>query len=117
MELTKEIFGVWILFRVKGRLDAITAPELDRELLPEIEKRLDIAFDFSELDYISSMGIRSIMRAANKTRELNHRVAVCGMRSEVKTVLSDTGVTAFLDIYDNVKDMPFAADIIVSHKN
>ena len=40
MEIKKEIFGVWILFSLKGRLDAQTAPELDRELSPEIEKRL-----------------------------------------------------------------------------
>lgn len=80
MELKKEIFGVWILFTVRGRLDAQTAPKLDKELLPEIEKRLDIVLDFSELEYISSMGIRSIMQAIKKTYELNHRVAICGMR-------------------------------------
>ena len=38
MDLKKEIFGVWILFTLKGRLDAQTAPDFDKEVLPEIDK-------------------------------------------------------------------------------
>ena len=114
MELKKEIFGVWILFTVRGRLDAQTAPKLDEELLPEIEKRLDIVLDFSELEYISSMGIRSIMQAIKKTYELNHRVAICGMRPAVKEVLSSARIDALLDVYDNLSDLPFASDIHTS---
>ena len=114
MELKKEIFGVWILFTVRGRLDAQTAPKLDKELLPEIEKRLDIVLDFSELEYISSMGIRSIMQAIKKTYELNHRVAICGMRPAVKEVLFSARVDALLDVYDKLSDLPFASDIHTS---
>ena len=114
MELKKEIFGVWVLFTVRGRLDAQTAPKLDEELLPEIEKRLDIVLDFSELEYISSMGIRSIMQAVKKTYELNHRVAICGMRPVVKEVLSSARIDALLDVYDNLSDLPFASDIHTS---
>ena len=111
MELKKEVFGVWILFTLKGRLDAQTAPDLDKEMLPEIDKRLDIVLDVSELEYISSMGIRSLVQAAKKTAEVNHRVAICGMTSEVKEVIEVSGVSAFLDVYDSVSDLPFAADI------
>ncbi len=114
MELKKEIFGVWILFTVRGRLDAQTAPKLDKELLPEIEKRLDIVLDFSELEYISSMGIRSIMQAIKKTYELNHRVAICGMRPAIKEVLSSARIDALLDVYDNLSELPFASDIHTS---
>ena len=114
MELKKEVLGVWILFTVRGRLDAQTAPKLDKELLPEIEKRLDIVLDFSELEYISSMGIRSIMQAVKKTYELNHRVAICGMRPAVKEVLSSARIDALLDVYDNLSDLPFASDIHTS---
>ena len=111
LELKKEVFGVWILFSLKGRLDAKTAPDLDKEMLPEIAKRLDIVLDVSELEYISSMGIRSLVQAAKKTAEVNHRVAICGMRPEVKEVVEVSGVNAFLDVYDKVSDLPFAADI------
>ncbi len=116
MELKKEIFGVWILFTLKGRLDMQTAPDFDKELLPEIEKRLDIALDVSGLEYISSMGIRSLVLAAKKTNEVHHRVAICGMRPAVKEVIESSGVNAFMDVYDNLSDLPFAADIHTSRQ-
>ena len=116
MELKKEVFGVWILFTLKGRLDMQTAPDFDKELLPEIEKRLDIVLDASDLKYISSMGIRSLVLAAKKTSEVNRRVAICGMRPEVKEVIESAGVDAFMDVYDNLSDLPFAADIHTSRQ-
>ena len=39
MELKKEVFGVWILFTLKGRLDAQTAPNLDKEMSTIIRGR------------------------------------------------------------------------------
>jgi len=111
MDLKKEIFGVWILFTLKGRLDAQTAPDFDKEVLPEIAKRLDIVLDVSELEYISSMGIRSLVQAAKKTSEVSHHVAVCGMRPEVKDVVEASGINAFLEVYDSISDLPFATDI------
>lgn len=111
MELKKEVFGVWILFTLKGRLDAQTAPDLDKEMLPEISKRLDIVLDVSELEYISSMGIRSLVQAAKKTAEVNHHVAICAMSPEVKEIIEASGVNAYLEVYDSVSDLPFAADI------
>lgn len=114
MELKKEVFGVWILFTLKGRLDMQTAPDFDKELLPEIEKRLDIALDVSGLEYISSMGIRSLVQAAKKTSEVHHRVVICGMCPAVKDVVECAGVDAFMDVYDSLSDLPFAADIHAS---
>lgn len=116
MELTKKIFGVWILFKLKGSLNAETAPEFDKELLPEIERRMDIVLDFSELEFISSMGIRSIMKAAKKTYDLNHRVAICGMKDAVNDVIKSTGVDLLVDVYKNISDLPFASDIITNKK-
>ncbi|MBQ7497493.1 MAG: STAS domain-containing protein [Selenomonas sp.] len=114
MELKKEVFGVWVLFTLKGRLDMQTAPEFDKEVFPEIEKRLDIALDVSDLEYISSMGIRSLVQTAKKTGDVHHRVAICGMQPAVKEILESAGVTAFLDVYDDLSDLPFAGDIHTS---
>ncbi|MBQ9442172.1 MAG: STAS domain-containing protein [Selenomonadaceae bacterium] len=115
MEMTKTTLGVWILFKLKGRLDANSAPELDKELESEIENRLDIVLDFSELDYISSMGLRSIMQAAKKTYEVRHRVAICGMKGMVKDTLESSGMTGLVDVYDDLSKLPFAYDVPIKH--
>ncbi len=115
MEMKKTVLGVWILLKLKGRLDANSAPELDKELDSEIEKRLDIVLDFSELDYISSMGLRSIMRAAKKTYDLHHHVAICGMKGMVKDTIESSGMTGLVDVYDDISRLPFAYDVPVNY--
>ena len=76
MELKKEVFGVWILFSLKGRLDAQSAPDFDKELLPEIAKRLDIVLDASELEYISSSGLRLFLSIRKETAAKGGKVIV-----------------------------------------
>lgn len=115
MEMKKTVLGVWILFKLKGRLDANSAPELDKELNSEIEKRLDIVLDFSELDFISSMGLRSIMLAAKKTYEHNHHVAICGMKGMVKDTIESSGMSGLVDVYDDISKLPFAYDVPVHY--
>ncbi len=115
MEMTKTVLGVWILIKLKGRLDANSAPELDKELESEIKNRLDIVLDFSELDFISSMGLRSIMRAAKKTYEVYHHVAICGMKGMVKDTIESSGMGGLVDIYDDLSKLPFAYDVPVNH--
>lgn len=116
MELTKEIFGVWIFFKLKGRLDMKTAPEFEAEILPEIEKRMDIALDFSELDFLSSMGIRSIMKAVKKLHAVHHHIAICGMKDEVKNAIELSGVHHLVEVYEKLSDLPFASDIPDKYK-
>ena len=116
MEMTKEIFGVWIFFKLKGRLDMKTAPEFEKEILPEIEKRMDIALDFSELEFISSMVIRSIMTAIKKLHEVHHHIAICGMKDEVKNSIELTGINHLVEVYEKLSDLPFASDIPDKYK-
>lgn len=116
MEMTKKIVGVWMLVKLKGSLDAKTAPELDKVWSEELEKHLDIALDFSELEYISSMGLRSIMQAVKKTNENHHRVAICGMTGLVKEVIERAGIDGLVDVYEKMSDLPFIHDVVIDDK-
>ncbi len=50
-------------FSLVGRLDTATAPELEAELKSAAEGAEKIVFNFSELEYISSAGLRVILTA------------------------------------------------------
>ena len=73
--------------------------------------------DLSNLEYISSMGIRSLVKASSRTQELYHRVAVCGMRPEVRVVIENAKIDSFLDVYDSVSELPFAYDLHASRQS
>lgn len=116
LNIKKESFGAWILVTLEGSLDAMTAPQFDQEVFPEVEKRLDIALDVSKLQYISSMGLRSLSRLAKKTGEVYHHVAICGMTGEVKNVITSSKVDAFLEVYEKLGDLPFTVEIPVTDR-
>lgn len=109
MQISREEHGVWVVFKLVGKLDMQSAPELDKVALPEAEKGLDVALDMQGVDYISSMGIRSMVTLAKKTYDKGHTTALIGFPEEVKAILNSAGVLTFFTIYENPVDMPFSA--------
>ena len=58
---------------IAGRLDTTTAPNLDAVIAELSEDTKELVFDMSELEYISSAGIRVLLGAFKKMQE-NHKM-------------------------------------------
>lgn len=87
-----------ILF-VKGRLDTTTAPQLEEILAGKTTGLAELILDFSELEYISSAGLRVLLATHKIMCRQNGGLTIRGVNDEVMEVLHITG---FLDIL-NVK--------------
>jgi anti-anti-sigma factor len=75
-----------------GRIDTTTAPALEHylvELLTRGER--GIVIDFSDVDYISSAGLRVMLLVARRVREIGGRLALCGMGDTVRQVFQLAG--------------------------
>ena len=84
-----------LIMKVSGRLDTITAPELEKELSSAcLDGITKLIMDFSDLEYISSAGLRVLLLAAKKMKG-NGSFVVRNVNEIVKEVLD---VTGFLDI-------------------
>lgn len=80
-----------------GRLDTMTAPELEAEisaLLPGIES---LTLDMEKLDYISSAGLRVILKT-QKALDKKAGLKLTHVSEEVKEVFDITGFSDFLTI-------------------
>lgn len=77
-----------------GRLDTVTAPELEREIQAIISELSELVFDFADLEYISSAGLR-VLLAAQKAMKAKGEMIV---RNVNDTVLEIFEVTGFSDI-------------------
>ncbi len=58
MEIRKTLNGTELTIKVEGRLDTMTAPALETELRRSLNGITDLTLDFTNLEYISSAGLR-----------------------------------------------------------
>lgn len=94
MEIKKELNEGTIILKIIGRLDTNTAPLLDEEL-KVLTDSAKLTIDFSELDYISSAGLRLLLVAKKK---FGDGFILKGVKEDVMDVLEMTGFTDILTI-------------------
>ena len=97
MEIIKTAEDSKLTVAVKGRLDTTTAPELEEALQAEMEGLTELELDFSELEYISSAGLR-VLLATQKKMQGQGTMTVTGVNDIVMQVFEVTGLCDILNI-------------------
>ena len=93
--VTKE--GSHISPRIFAGLNTNTAPELEMELQPMLTGAREFVLDLSELDYITSAGLRVLLKAA-KIMEEQGEMIVLDPNDDAQEVFARTGFDGFLTI-------------------
>ena len=99
MEIKKNQSGDTLVVEIIGRLDAATAPQLEKELNASLGDIKTLILDFNQLDYIASAGLR-VLLVAQKRMNKQGSMTIKNVSSEVKEVLDMTGFINFLNIED-----------------
>ena len=94
MTIEKKINGESVTLIVSGRLDTQTAPELENELDSVLSGLKELTFDFKDLEYVSSAGLRVILKA-QKAMNAQGSMKLIGVNDSIMEVFDITG---FLDI-------------------
>ena len=98
MNLTKKAAGDALTIALEGRLDTTTSPQLDNELDVSLEGVKDLTLDFSELTYISSAGLRVLLRAQRKMNGCQGTMRVTGVSDSIMEIFEITGFSEILTI-------------------
>ena len=97
MDSNKELNGNTLTIKLVGRLDTNTAPELDSEIKKSAADVSKLILDFSDLDYISSAGLRVVL-FTHKLMDNKEGLIVKNINSMIMEVLEATGFTDVLTI-------------------
>ena len=79
---------------LEGRLDTITAPDLEKEIQSILEGLKELVLDFEKLEYISSAGLR-VLLSAHKTMTKQGEMRVIHVNGTIMEIFE---VTGFADI-------------------
>ena len=96
MTITKKQEGGNLTVLLVGRLDTTTSPALEKEL-GILEGVTALTFDFTELEYISSAGLR-VLLSAQKKMQGKGTMKVIGVNETVNEVFEVTGFSEILTI-------------------
>ena len=87
-------------FAVQGRIDTLTAPELEQaitENAPECDK---MVFDLKDVDYISSAGLRVILLAHREMKQKGG-LTLKGLNPNIRAIMMMTGFHKVLQIEES----------------
>lgn len=84
-------------FVLSGRLDTVTAPDLEAEVKSNIDNITELDFDFADLAYISSAGLR-VLLLAQKIMNGKGTMKIKNVSDEIKEIFDVTGFSDILTI-------------------
>ena len=93
MEIIEEKQNEINIFKIKGRLDSRTSPEFEEKIAVASKNGAQkMIFDFVDLEYISSAGLRVVLKAAKDMKRIDGAVVLCSMQDYVRESIRDRRV-------------------------
>ena len=97
MDITKSYNEKELTVTVKDKIDTVTAPDFENEIMDEMGNFDSLIIDFTDLKYISSAGLRVLVKVE---KSLNPQGISCIIKvnDAIKEILTISGFDNFLNI-------------------
>lgn len=105
MEYRIETINDVTVVRLKGAFDRSSRGSLEMELLSMVRYRVKLIFDLSEVDFISSTGLRLLLDIYRRCAQQNAHLALTGLPDPVRELLSMTGFgSSGIPVYETLEE-------------
>lgn len=113
MRMSEEINEDVVVLSVAGRLDSNTSGEFEDLLLERIRSgKRKLVLDFQALEYISSAGLRVLLKATREVKAQGGKMVICQARDYIQEVFDLSGFTA---VFSLSSDIPGAYAQLKAH--
>ena len=97
MSITTSKSGAVLVVNPPPRLDTGSAPDTEKALVAAIEGgEVRLVVDFAKTDYISSAGLRVLLKGAKLVKPKGGALVLCGANPQVREVLEISGFLAMM---------------------
>lgn len=104
MQITDRLENQTRIVAIVGNVDALTASEVTQYLSGRINAETkQIILDLSQVDFMSSAGLRMILTALKASRQLGGDVYLAGAQSSVAKMLEVSGFTSILKTFPTIE--------------
>jgi anti-sigma B factor antagonist len=98
MEISEEITGGVAVIAISGRIDSNTAGELEAVLPARIEANAATVVDLAAVAYVSSAGLRVLLKGAKVAKATGAKLALAGLAPSVHEVFVISGFSSIFTI-------------------
>lgn len=93
-----------VVLKVSGRMDAENANEFDKACEVWISQGVKhLIADLADLQYVSSMGLRSFLAAAQRLKSVSGSLILCGLRGLPRQVFEMTRLDSLFPMYETAQ--------------
>ena len=105
MEITNTTLEKATVIHVTGRLDALNNEKFELQCTEMIDSlNTNIIVDLSQLQYISSAGLRSILKLVKYCQQKKLSLMLCSLQPSVFDVFKISGFATFLKIFNSIDE-------------
>lgn len=105
MDLASEIQDQVVIISIDGDIDAATAPSVAEYVGEIMEERWSkVVFDLGGVRFMSSAGLRILLNAHQRGKEVGSAIVLAQPQAGVLKVLKTAGIAQILPCYDTVEE-------------
>lgn len=102
MDINEEARDGVLIVALSGRLDSNTAADLEAMLPDRIQSSGATVVDLSEVSYVSSAGLRVLLKGAKVSKATGNKLALSGLAPSVREVFDISGFSSLFTIEGDV---------------
>jgi anti-sigma B factor antagonist len=102
MDISKRTIDSVTVCSLAGSLDSRSAPAVQESILPALPEDGRVLLDLTEVTFVSSAGLRTMLLIYRQAQCVDTTVALVGLSNQLREVLSATGFLGFFVVADSV---------------
>jgi len=100
MDISEDRKADAVILALSGKLDATTAKTFEDKILGVINSGTQrLVVDLSQLEYVSSSGLRVLLLAAKRLQGTDGKIVLCALKDQIRQVFDLAGFSSILSIY------------------
>ena len=104
MKITDKNINNIQVITISGRIDVVSANDLEIFLNNAIGKNSRMIFDLSETEYISSSGLRVFLATLKMLNKKNGEMRLASLQPVIRNILDISGLSNIFSIHHNLKE-------------
>jgi len=95
----------WTVWHINGSMDINTSPKLDEEGQKVLTAAKNLVADLSDVGYLSSAGLRVIIRLAKRAKKDGKSFALSSAKGMVANVLKESKMDMLVTIFNSLDEL------------